>query len=557
MVGAPDSWEPTISIVNRDHEYVSCIWSPCGRFIAAQAGNVVEIRNQLTLELLTILQPADATRRPTSPLAYSPDGRSLASAFGTAIIIWDIQTGGVAKKIECTANCVSLEWSLGGKTICAIHNRWEGPSSVHVYDVASGTTQVAGRVYARRKPSLFAYGESFLVVGGAVGHDEIDVFKVERTLVRVPLVRVMDRLGSYEPSTLFPVNPHISVSSDNTPVVIYPPPEPSLWIENQSLSSCFSPDGSLFAAFTGGNLHTLQERGKTPSSRGVVVPINGMKPDVPSMVWKEIRVHGMVNPAFRFSPTTASILGYSENILQVWRLPEPPTKPRTHASRCVSLSRSGYRAASAHKLTTTVTVANLQAPPQYIVTGMVVEGLALTGNVLLVVDREKIVAWLLTKEGSVGGVFGRVSHGPHGSGDRVWTVALQGHHKSLSFSVEGQVGIIRSATHTWPRAYNTETGELLDHPTQNPSGRWYKFSDVHCGRHHSHLHNLPQYDGSLNGGPQVSWDASREGWIKDSEGRCMLWLPVEWRTSWDRADWLPRIATQCSIIGGQPVIVKF
>ena len=58
-IGILDSWDPTIAISGK-HDYQElCTWSPCGRFVAAQTRQAVEIRNQLTLELITILQPTD------------------------------------------------------------------------------------------------------------------------------------------------------------------------------------------------------------------------------------------------------------------------------------------------------------------------------------------------------------------------------------------------------------------------------------------------------------------------------------------------------------------
>jgi WD40 repeat protein len=98
LVGTPDLWDQTISISTAFPGYQDCAWSPCGRYIAAQTGNIVEIRNQLTLELLTTLHPTEGSIFLTGPLAYSPDGRSLACSSSRAIIIWDIQTGGVLKE---------------------------------------------------------------------------------------------------------------------------------------------------------------------------------------------------------------------------------------------------------------------------------------------------------------------------------------------------------------------------------------------------------------------------------------------------------------------------
>src|ERR1700679_526177 len=80
VIGTPYSWDPTISVSSKD-DYEFCTWSPCGQFVAALTGNAVEIRNQLTFELLTTLRPTETTRRSTGPLTYSPDGRSLACGF--------------------------------------------------------------------------------------------------------------------------------------------------------------------------------------------------------------------------------------------------------------------------------------------------------------------------------------------------------------------------------------------------------------------------------------------------------------------------------------------
>ena len=87
-IGTPDSWDQTIAISEK-HHYQRYTWSPCGRFVAAQTEEAVEIRDQLTLELITVLQPTETTPCLTGPLAYSPDGRSVACVSNAAILIWD------------------------------------------------------------------------------------------------------------------------------------------------------------------------------------------------------------------------------------------------------------------------------------------------------------------------------------------------------------------------------------------------------------------------------------------------------------------------------------
>jgi hypothetical protein len=45
--------------------------------------------------------------------------------------------------------------------------------------------------------------------------------------------------------------------------------------------------------------------------------------------------------------------------------------------------------------------------------------------------------------------------------------------------------------------------------------------------------------------------------VKDPEGGHRLWLPAEWRASWHLADWRCDIATQLTIVAGEPVVVRF
>ena len=54
-----------------------------------------------------------STLQLTEPVARSKD--ALAYASNTAIIIWDIQTGGVAKELKYNGHCIILlVWSLNG-----------------------------------------------------------------------------------------------------------------------------------------------------------------------------------------------------------------------------------------------------------------------------------------------------------------------------------------------------------------------------------------------------------------------------------------------------------
>jgi len=504
----------------------------------------VEIRNQLTLELITILQPPETIPRLTGPLAYSPDGRSIACVSDIAIIIWDIQTGGVAKEIECgTSNC-SMVWSSDGQRICTIGYETH---TVHIYGVSSGAASSPGALQSGGSLHLWPVDESFRVIMAYGGYniETIDIFEVGSTLTKI------QSSPPCLPSTIYnmsfsPTTHHISVSGYGTlSISDVRNSEVLLRTKGYFFLQCFSSDGSLFAA----------------SEEDIL------------FVWKYDSGHYALYRKYQFqdlsgpllfSPTpSSSIMGRSQNTLWVLRLHELPTAPEIRRQQYVGLSRSGTRVATAHRMENTVTTADVLArtPPQFIDTDVAIENLFLTNNVLLVVGSGQVVAWLLTEEGLVDGVIGdrRV-----GRGDSIWAVPFRSDWEVPG--VEGQIGVIGEigrGVGDKLQVYRTDTGELL-HPTQGPPDILYQdtdcsdeYGDYKWSRAHLYLHDLSRYDAPLEDRWQTSPATVREGWVKDAGGKHRLWVPAEWRAGWDSEDWLHDITTQFSRLAGGPVIVKF
>ena len=140
-------------------------WSPCGQFIATGTKETVKIWDPLSSELFSTLNKPNSVL--TGKLAYSPDGHSLASVSVVSLVIWDIQTGGVAKEIGCGGiRGVSLVWSLDGRTVCAIFldRGAETSYTVHVYDVASGVMSFPGTLQSSDRPHLWAHNTYFQVM---------------------------------------------------------------------------------------------------------------------------------------------------------------------------------------------------------------------------------------------------------------------------------------------------------------------------------------------------------------------------------------------------------
>ena len=540
VIGTPESWAQNIAISRKEEYDRSCIWSLCGQFVAAPTRRNVEIRSQLTLELITILQPPKMIPDLTGPLAYSPDGRSIACASDTAIIIWDIQTGGVAKEIRCSAKNILLVWSLNGGSICTIDSEYLGTFAVHIYCVSSGMASSPGTLRSKLYPHLWTVDESFRVmttVWNGCYIKTIDIFEVGSTLTKIqsfsPCPSRAITSVSFSPTTH-----HISfLDSNKLSISDFRSSEVLLRPEGDFASQCFSSDGSLFSA----------------SQREIVC------------VWKydsghytlcgRLQFQGLRNPSLQFSPTpSSSILGHSKNILRVLRLHELTTSPETHRRQYVRLSRSGTRVATAHMMESTITTTDIlaQTPPQFIDTDVAIENLFLTDNVLLVGGSGQVVAWLLTEEGLVDGVIGdrRV-----GRGDSIWTVLGD---FGRQVWVEGQIGVIKVGHGSMyePRVYRTDTGEVL-HPTQAPPGVQGGPSELSLSRSHLYFHDLSRYDNPFKDWWQTSRATVQEGWVKDAKGKHQLWIPVEWRTDWDTRDWLYDVAIQFSYLGGRPVLVKF
>ena len=530
---------------------MSCTWSPCGRFIAAQTTIAIELRNSLTFEPLTILQSTETNPLLTGPVAYSPDGRSIASTSNTAVVIWDVQTGGVAKEIRCGTNSISMAWSLDGRKICTVASG--ECRSVQICNVVSGVTLSPGELQPRLNLHVLAYEESFRVF--AIGHVEsgtisIDVFEVGYTLPRIQTFRIsltgirtprISLAGSTQtPKISFsPTTSRVSISIGEELLVFGIPRSGPLLEENGPFSShCFSSDGGLFAASGENGLLIWEYDSYRYALR-----------------WK-FPCQGWANSPLQFSPTKSSILGHCANTLQLWRLQDPTAASQSDRPWCGSLSRCGNYIATAYKMDRIVKIITPQShiPLQTIDTSVGVEELVLTGNVLLVVGSGEVGAWLLTEEGLVNGATGR-SCADHR--DSIWVTPLSRlAPKSWMLSVEGQVGIIMSAGPT-QFTYNTETGGVLRYAPPSFSGHWYNLFQPHYGRHHLRLHGLSQGGAPPKDHRQTSRTILEGEWVKDHEGRCELWIPVEWRRSWDCADWLPDVMAQFSILESGPFIIKF
>ena len=526
IVGNQDSWDQHL-ITSCQYNRGLCAWSPCGRFIAVGDIYGVEIRDSLSFELLSTLMPTESSRALTGQSAYSMDGRSIASTFGTLLVIWDIQTGGVAKEIECGgAYSAALAWSLNGSTIGIISSSY----AVFIYNAASGTMHAPGTLPSADKPYLWACDVSFRAMTTARDDEGliIEVFEVGPVLTKIESFRIGSLRGDFWVGPFSQTTHRISISVGDDHFVFDIRNSHRLLISGEYLkSSCFSSDGSLFAGISKSAVHIWKytSDGYTPWRK---------------FPYPNSRFHCRF---LQFSPTSSSLLARSNKILQLWRLDGPPivSHPDPRLSPFITLSRCGSYMAAGNERGSIVTITNLvsQTPIHSIDTSMSIGWLALTGNVLLVSDLTTIAVWRLTEEGAVDGVF---INRRAGRGDSIWTVSTPGTPK---FSVGDQTVAIKQDGKVI-RVYRTETGEVLK-PTQTLLYHHnYSSQDVMRGLHHPHYHDIKP--GSIMQG----------GWMKDPEGKHGLWIPVEWRYSLDKATSSDDHKTlRLDLGGGGTILIKF
>ena len=446
-------------------------------------------------------------------------------------------------------------WSLDGETIATISQlqsleNFTVDKARHTYiscivqvnNIASGTTLSPVTLWSDERPYLWAQDKSFQLMTATRDGEActIDISVVGSTLYKIKSFQVQPRGQHNELIAFCPATYQISISFRNgIHILDVQNSECLLEEEGYFYSNCFSPDGSLFAA--------------CQSENGVQI-----WKYIPSHYtpWRKIPGGNMsISSTLQFSPTLLSIMGNPFGILQVWHLDGPSiaTHPKNHKQLAVISCCSAY-IATCYKGDSTVTITNLcsQTTSQFIDTEMEVKKLFLTCNILLVLGCGMITAWHLTEEGVVDGVFG--NRGADCS-DAIWTVPAP---PNPVVQVVDQSVIISDHKIRIPiwHAYHIETGEVLERaqisklPSHPSYSSWVELPEPY----HLHCHKL-------KGNPPkadcpVSWDSLKKGWVEDSEGRHLLWIPTEWRVGLGDALWCYKVRTlQLCPLGGVVAIV--
>ena len=602
LYGLRDSWDQPAAIRGR---YKSFTWSPCGQFFSAQTQTSVEVWDALTLEKRSTLQPTNPhtieTRGPYNylpdVLAYSPGGCSLAGCFGSAIIIWDVQTGGVVKEIEGKAvDCPpqSLVWSSDGTTICTIFPAWGRTWDVVTWEVASGKRAPIGRFRSLATPFLWSNNDSLRVMvmqsenndsddsddsddncdiddndnDDGCSRATVDILEVWPSFIDHPIESFSIEVNPYNtPLISFsPSTYRISVTADDEDGTLF-----AFDIRNSKVlfqkeghisQGHLSPDGSLLAACILGDTSIW----KYTSEQGYVL-------------WRKFSFwdnEGRTLWGHQFSPTSSSILISSDRFLEVRHLRDPQTDPPIQSRYSYDrFSTNGAYVVTASHRGPTITITNLRKNlSQSIHVEFDIRDLALTGNVLLAHGVGVVIGWRLTAEGMVDKVPDDRREGDHDG--RLWAMVLP-RDRHPSFWVSSNIGAIISSRPficydrfdmhlnrsggLW-MYYDTETGKEYKPvsvevpPSSSPSwkplySRRSNFGAQSSFSCHDFVH--------LEDDPPISMPWYAKGWVKypGGEHRHRFWLPAHWRPGWSEVHWIDDVTTLRLITASGLVIIQF
>ena len=585
--GLPTLWDPSITNTESSGHIRTIAWSPCSKLIAIGQYYRVVVLDTVTLERLHTMHLKNCHVF-WEDLIFSPDGHFLTGCSEEGLIAnWDLQTGGLISTINTIRTIstiipintirtistiipikmwtsimyLSMSYSECGTMIGVL---LEG-TTIKTYNVLSGKKISSHSVKGLIANIIWTHGEClrFATEGsGSITIWEIG-FTSDHAPIQVGSLSIPDNFS--QGIVLLPALSWLAFIFEGR-IIVWDAQHHKILLDSTDVKGpgnmSFSPDGRFFVCGTVGQEFHLWKK----------------SPDGYLSHQKFTTCTGWATPVI--SPDGELIISFCDSTLQLWHTADSstlslsisvPASQHTNGF-LLEFSPNGSLVAVTQRLGNTVTVLDVRSGNQKLVidTGMEVCGIGISESRVIVVGDGKIVTWEIPAGDSVLSVQGNVS-----SNVQTTTFDHSIPIERLRASISPDLTYITAMDDILLELhiYDIQTGEniLTAWGLHKTEKHLSKLSREDLGGFR-HLENFPGFnldgnrvlcatpDGSVrqwavvrntrssitklnslgdnhierpsSGLPWHSscgYQVTDDGWILNTSGRHLLWLPHQWR----------------------------
>ena len=604
VYGLQASWDPVVAAAYDEDFSGKAAWSPCGRFIAVAKSRAVEIRDAITLNLLSNFEsPPDAWA-----LSFSPDARFLTQFHCGTMVTWDLQTG--VSVITASPEQPRLEgwdsspaYSMDGKMLVGEYFDVDSKETFITTHDFSTTRTHSYRVSEGHMISLILTHGEFLQFA-TVKSGYITIWQVDFTFTYPP--EVVESLPTPDEVTeaeafaqyvFLPTISRLAITLKDT-LLIWDARDSKRLLKISSpypFWMSFSSDGRLFAC-------VLQRRG----NKGI-------------HIWKETPagytlLHKLTYDSLRdcpkplLSPNGESIILTTNSMTRLLHTEDPllssrPTPAMAQLAFILNFSPDNALAAFTGypKTKNVVTILDLQSgnPQLEIDTGMKVKCLGVAGSAIVATDREKVVTWNLDTRNARTNIHDstRITTfdlSPYPLGNSLLPV-------SVSSDLSRIITLSSGSTSTLLAIHDVPTGRCLVGPTSakgalkplstfkatdinghvgvetawlspdgrevwgasdsnSPMGGWEVIEvedDEPSNRRLQPLEMTKCQPGALPWQSSHGYEVTNDGWVLSPTQKRLLWLPHPWRSVARHRTWSGRFLGLFHLGLPEVVILEF
>ena len=544
--GAPTSWDPSIANTRFPSTIDTAAWSPCSKFIAITLDGSIEVLvlDAVTLKPLHTMHPRQYIT--WHNLIFSPDGYLLTgySLWNHWIFSWDLQTGGLISKINTKelGICNSMAYSECGTKLGGLFSR----SILVTYDILSCTQISSHPVQKCIADTIWTHDECLQFA--TMESKSITIWEVSFTLSHAPVqvnsLPVPENF-SEEGLALLPTLSQFAFICERR-ILVWDAQHHKILLDSIDVKDpkniTFSPNGHFFVCGTEGSEIYLWKE----SPNGYLLH------------QKFISNTQCAKPVV--SPNGQSIISFGGLILQLWNatnssasLPGISSVSQHTKNFILEFSPDESWVALTQQSGKTVTALDVKSGNSQLVIDMDTEicGVSVTESRIIAVGDGKVVAWELPE--------GNCVFNAQGSINSVQTttfkhsVPIRGQYVSISPDLDyivigesgdpDEAGLCIYNRHTGKELAVVKSEGYLPGFTLDGNRVWFAAADGRVNQwlvdknnvfSTAKLKSLGDVEEPLSGFPWHSscgYQITDEGWILNSSGKQLLWLPYQWRSA--------------------------